>query len=30
MTFHIKDGLDDPEFSRFKTFYMKEEDEIKK
>ena len=30
MTFHIKDGLDDPEFSRFRAFYMKEEDEIKK
>ena len=30
MTFHITDGLDDPEFSRFRAFYMKEEDEIKK
>ena len=30
MTFHIKDGLDDPEFSRFRQFYMKEEEEIKK
>ncbi len=30
MTFHIKDGLEDPEFSRFKAYYMKEEEEIRK
>lgn len=30
MTFHIKEGLEDVEFSRFKTFYMKEEEEVKK
>jgi hypothetical protein len=30
VTFHIKEGLDDPEFTRFKSFYYKEEDEVKK
>ena len=30
MTFHIKEGLDDPEFNRFKTLYYKEEEEVKK
>lgn len=30
MTFHIKEGLDDAEFLRFKAFYMKEEEEVKK
>jgi len=30
MTFNIKDGLDHPEFTRFKAFYMKEEEDIKK
>jgi hypothetical protein len=29
-TFHIKEGLEDPEFARFKLYYMKEEEEIKK
>ena len=28
-TFHIKNGLDDPEFHRFKTYYFKVEDDIK-
>lgn len=30
VTFHIKEGLEDAEFSRFKQYYFKEEDEIKK
>jgi hypothetical protein len=30
VTFHIKEGLEDPEFARFKSFYYKEEDEVKK
>ncbi len=30
MTFHIKEGLEDAEFQRFKTFYIKEEDDVKK
>lgn len=30
MTFHIKEGLEDAEFSRFKTFYIKEEEDVKK
>lgn len=30
VTFHIKEGLDDVEFNKFKTFYFKEEEEIKK
>ena len=30
MTFHIKEGLDDPEFTRFKTFYYKEEEDVKR
>jgi hypothetical protein len=30
MTFHVKEGLDDPEFLRFKAYYLKEEEEIKK
>ena len=29
LTFHIKTGLDDPEFHRFRQFYMKCEEEIK-
>lgn len=29
VTFHVKAGLDDPEFSRFKTYYFKEEEDIK-
>jgi len=30
VTFHIKEGLEDPEFSRFKTYYIKEEEEIRR
>ena len=30
ITFHIKDGLDDPEFTRFKQFYENLIDQIKK
>lgn len=30
MTFHVKEGLEDPEFLRFKQHYFKEEEEIKK
>lgn len=30
MTFHVKEGLDDPEFLRFKQYYYREEEEIKK
>lgn len=30
VTFHIKEGLEDKEFARFKAYYFKEEDEIKK
>jgi tubulin monoglycylase TTLL3/8 len=30
VTFHIKEGLEDPEFSRFKSYYFKEEEEVKK
>lgn len=29
VTFHIKNGLLDPEFQRFKAFYDKAEEEIK-
>lgn len=29
LTFHVKTGLDDPEFQRFKHFYFKFEDDIK-
>lgn len=29
LTFHIKTGLDDPEFNRFRQTYMKFEEEIK-
>ena len=29
LTFHIKNGLDDPQFHRFKQFYFKCEDDIK-
>ena len=29
VTFHIKEGLDDNEFSRFKHYYEKAEEEIK-
>ena len=28
VTFHIKNGLDDPEFHKFKTFYDKTDEEI--
>jgi hypothetical protein len=30
VTFHVKEGLDDPEFIKFKTYYFKEEEDIKK
>lgn len=30
VTFHIKEGMEDSEFTRFKTYYFKEEEEIKK
>ena len=30
VTFHIKEGLEDPEFLRFKAYYNKEEEEVKK
>lgn len=30
VTFHIKEGLEDPEFARFKAFYNKEEEEVKR
>jgi hypothetical protein len=30
MTFHVKEGLDDPEFTRFKAYYLKEEEEVRK
>jgi hypothetical protein len=30
VTFHVKEGQDDPEFLRFKTYYFKEEEEIRK
>ena len=29
VTFHIKNGLEDPEFKRFKAFYDQEEENIK-
>ena len=29
VTFHIKDGLDDPEFHRFSEYYKKTEEEIR-
>jgi hypothetical protein len=29
VTFHIKNGLEDPEFTRFKAYYDKAEEEIK-
>lgn len=29
VTFHIKNGLDDPEFHRFKQYYFKTEEDIK-
>lgn len=29
VTFHIKNGLEDPEFNRFKAYYDKAEEEIK-
>ena len=29
LTFHVKEGLDDPEFHRFKQYYDKFEEEIK-
>ena len=29
VTFHIKNGLSDPEFLRFKAYYDKAEEEIK-
>jgi hypothetical protein len=30
VTFHVKEGLEDAEFGRFKAYYFKEEEEIKK
>lgn len=30
VTFHIKEGVEDPEFIRFTNYYYKEEEEIKK
>lgn len=30
LTFHVKEGLEDPDFHRFKQYYFKEEEEIKK
>lgn len=30
MTFHVKEGLEDAEFTRFKAYYLKEEDEVRK
>ena len=30
VTFHVKEGLDDIEFVKFKTYYQKEEEEIKR
>lgn len=29
MTFHVKSGLDDPEFAKFTDYYNKVEEEIK-
>ena len=29
VTFHVKNGTDDPEFKRFKAYYAKAEEEIK-
>jgi hypothetical protein len=29
VTFHIKNGLDDPEFTRFKAYYDQEQERIK-
>lgn len=29
LTFHVKTGLDDPEFQRFKQYYFKYEEEVK-
>jgi tubulin---tyrosine ligase len=29
VTFHIKNGENDPEFTRFKTYYDKAEEEVK-
>ena len=29
VTFHIKEGLDDFEFLKFKNYFLKEEEEIK-
>ena len=29
VTFHIKEGLDDPEFHRFSEYYNKTEEEIR-
>ena len=30
VTFHVKEGLEDPEFVRFKAFYLREEEEAKR
>ena len=30
VTFHIKTGLDDPEFERLKTYYSQEEEDCKR
>jgi hypothetical protein len=29
VTFHVKDGLDDPEYHRFKEYYEKTEEDYK-
>ena len=29
VTFHIKNGVDDPEFAKFKQYYDKAEEEVK-
>jgi hypothetical protein len=29
VTFHVKDGMDDPEFQRFKNYYDRAEEEVK-
>lgn len=29
VTFHIKEGVDDVEFQKFKSYFQKEDDEIK-
>jgi len=29
VTFHVKNGLEDPEFAKFKQYYFKTEEDIK-